>query len=72
MTERMRRCAHRRGIARILNEIWHSDGHRTAYVQTVLPAKVLAHFATRWRYPRVLSVARSGLLEWRWHLAGKP
>lgn len=66
---RLRHWAHRRGIARILNEQFSSrDGFIAAYVQTALPVAALARYAVGRYGLRIASRERVGLFEWRWQM----
>jgi hypothetical protein len=71
----LRRWAHRRGIARVLNERYSMGaGFMGAYVQTALPVAALARYAAGRYGLRVVSRERVGLLAWRWQLQrrGRP
>lgn len=65
----LRSWAHRRGVARVLNERYHSaTGFDGAYVQTVLPLSILARYAVGRYGLRIVSRERVGMFEWRWQL----
>jgi hypothetical protein len=65
----LRRWAHQRGVARILNERYNgATGFEGAYVQTAAPISALARYAAGRYGLRVVSRERVGLLAWRWQL----
>lgn len=65
----LRRWAHRRGVARLLNErISGHLGFMGAYVQTCLPITALARYAAGRYGLRVVSRERVGMFAWRWQL----
>lgn len=65
---RLRRWAHRHGIARHINSSYYRGAYRSVSVDTAFPSKALARYACPYFGMRVTTSSRLGRLGRRWRL----
>lgn len=67
-SSRLRRWAHRKGLARQLNRCFTGGRYVSEYVETAFPWRWLAVYAAHCHGMRVASMEHCGRLRRRWHL----